>query len=259
MPLGKLSIVKPRDRKSRILELVDREGEASVEGLVVRFGVSAETIRRDLGQLADMGALTKVHGGAKRLRLQVEGSFEERMGEGAPAKAAIALKLRALVSPGDTLFLDTGTTTLACAQALAGVEGLTVITNGPRLAQALSRGEGSVRVFLVGGTYDPQNGETVGSFALSQIAQFHADYAVVGAAAVDAVTGAMAADFEEAAIARAMCANARHIVVCAHKAKIGRRAAHRICRIDEMTAFICNDDPSDSFKSALLGAGVQLR
>lgn len=251
--------VKPKDRKSRILELVERTGEATVEGLVAQFGVSAETIRRDLGQLAELGALHKVHGGAKRLRLHVEGSFEERMGDGAAAKAVIARKLRAMVGSGDTVFIDTGTTTLACAQALAEVPGLTVITNGPRLAQVLARGEGGVRVFLVGGTYDGENGETVGSVALSQIAQFHADYAVVGAAAVDAVSGAMAADFEEAAVARAMCANARQIIVCAHNAKIGRRAAHRICRLEEMAAFICNDDPPDNFKSVLTGAGVQLR
>ena len=144
--------MKPKLRQSRILEVVAREGEATVEALAAEFDVSAETIRRDLAYLAMSGALQKVHGGARRLRLHAEGSFQQRMSEDAAAKQVIARKLATIVEPGDTLFMDTGTTTLFCAEALAEVERLTVITNSVRVAQALSRGAGQAQVFLLAAT-----------------------------------------------------------------------------------------------------------
>lgn len=251
--------MRPGERQAQILDLVEREGEATVESLAAAFAVSAETIRRDLSQLAESGALQKVHGGARRMRLRAEGSFEERMAEQAAGKAVIGQKLCDLVSPGDTCFIDTGTTTLACAQALAQVADLTVITNSGRIAQVMARGEGRARVFLIGGSYAAGNGETVGPMAVEQIAQFRADHAVIGAAAVDASAGPMDADFDEAAVARAMCAHARQIVVVAHSDKIGRRAAHRICRLDEVDTLISDTVPGDAFRAAMTAAGVALR
>lgn len=251
--------VKPKERQGEILALVERDGATTVDQLAAVFEVSAETIRRDLAQLAETGVLQKVHGGARRLRLQAEGSFDDRMSDQAEGKLRIAAKLRQVVEPGDTCFIDTGTTTLACAQALAQVADLTVITNSARIAHVLGRGEGRARVFLLGGSYAPDNGETVGPLAIEQIGQFRADHAVIGAAALDATGGAMDADMDEAAIARAMCAHAGNIIVVAHAEKIGRRAAHRICRLDEIDMLVCDERPPDGFCGALAAADVALR
>jgi DeoR family glycerol-3-phosphate regulon repressor len=248
--------VKPRDRQSAILDVIARAGEATVEALAAEFRVSAETIRRDLAHLAETGALQKVHGGARRPRLLAEGSFAERMAEDAAAKAAIAQKLRDLVAPGDTLFIDTGTTTLAAAEALTTVGRLTVITNSARIAQVMGR---TARVFLLGGSFAPDNAETVGPTAIAQIGQFQADHAVIGVAAVDAGAGAMDADPDEAQVARAMCANAARVVVLAHAAKLGRKAAFRICRLEEMDVLVSDGVPGDAFRAALDAARVELR
>ena len=251
--------MKPRQRQSRILDVVAREGGATVEALAVEFDVSAETIRRDLAQLAMSGALQKVHGGARRLRLHAEGSFQERMGEDAAAKQVIAEKLATIVEPGDTLFMDTGTTTLFCAEALAEVERLTVITNSVRVAQALSRGPGRARVFLLGGDYAPDNAQTRGAMALDQIDQFQADHAVLAVAALDPVAGVADTDIDEAQIARRMMANATNVIVVAQAAKLGRKAAHRICRLDEVDMLVCDMVPGDAFLAALDAAQVQVR
>jgi len=248
--------VKPGDRQAEILACVERDGEVSVPELAERFRVSAETIRRDLAQLAATGALQKVHGGARRLRLQAEGSFEERMSEQSAEKALIARKLRGLISPGDTVFIDIGTTTLACAKALADVQRLTVITNSLHIARVL--GGGQARVYLLGGIFAPDNGETVGPMALEQIAQFQADYAVIGVAALDAEAGAMDADFDEAAVARAMCARASRTIVVAGSAKFGKRALHRVCRLEEIDTLISDRAPGDAFQAALDRARVKL-
>ena len=141
------------------MNVVAETGEVTVDALALRFDVSAETIRRDLAQLAETGALQKVHGGARRLCLHAEGSYGERMTQDAGAKAGIAQKLTRLVAPGDTLFIDTGTTTLTCAEALTAVDGLTVITDSLHVAQALGRSRN--RVFLLGGEFSADSAETV--------------------------------------------------------------------------------------------------
>lgn len=250
--------MKPKDRQTRIREIVARDGAAAVEALAEAFGVSVETIRRDLSDLASTGALHKVRGGARRIRLATEGSFEERRFEEAEAKAAIARTLAGLVEAGDTLFMDTGTTTLACAEELARRDGLTVITNSHHIAQRLGA-SGRHKVFVVGGTWHAGNAETVGPLAIEQIGRFQADHAVVGVAAIDAEAGAMDADFDEAQVARAMIGCARRVIVLAHRKKFGRRAAHRVCRLDEIDVLVSDGEPEGPFAAALAAAAVEVR
>lgn len=251
--------MRPKERQSKIVDVMARDGAATVDALAAAFDVSAETIRRDLAQLAADGAVQKVHGGARRLRLHAEGSFQERMGEDAGAKAAIARKLAAVVEPGDTLFIDTGTTTLACAGELARVARLTVITNSLRIAEVLSHGEGRARVFLLGGGFSADNAQTVGPLVLDQIGRFQADHAVLAVAALDAAVGALDADFDEAQVARAMSDRAANTIVVAQTAKLGRKAAFRVCPLEGIDMLICESQPEAAFRSALETARVEIR
>lgn len=251
--------MKPKDRQNRIMEIIGRDGEAGVEALADTFGVSVETIRRDLADLASTGTLHKVRGGARRIKLAIEGSFEERRFEHADAKAAIARTLAGLVEDGDTLFLDTGTTTLACAEALAHHDRLTVITNSFLIAQRLGSGGARHTVYVVGGAWQAANAETVGPLAIEQIGRFQADHAVLGVAALDAESGAMDADFDEAQVARAMIDHARNVIILAHGAKFGRRAAYRVCRLDEIDVLVSEREPDGALAAALAQASVEIR
>ncbi|MEM8664108.1 MAG: DeoR/GlpR family DNA-binding transcription regulator, partial [Pseudomonadota bacterium] len=112
-----------------ILERVRRDGHVDVEDLAKTYTVSAETVRRDLNALASTGAIHRVRGGAKRLKLATEKRLVERISEHADAKREIAQKLAGVLDEGDTLFMDTGSTTLACAAVLADLPAMTVITN----------------------------------------------------------------------------------------------------------------------------------
>jgi DeoR family glycerol-3-phosphate regulon repressor len=136
--------VKPRQRQARMLELIERAGEVTVDALAADFDVSAETIRRDLASLAENGSVQKVHGGARRMRLHAEGTFDQRMDEAAPEKAEIGRKLAQVITPGDTCFIDTGSTTLACAQALSGTADLTVRFGSRRPWRAAPARPGSI-------------------------------------------------------------------------------------------------------------------
>ncbi|MEP2027712.1 MAG: DeoR/GlpR family DNA-binding transcription regulator [Paracoccaceae bacterium] len=243
----------PKQRRSEIAELVGRTGQITVEALADAFEVSLETIRRDLGKLAETGALQKIHGGAKPLRLHAEGSFDERMAEDSSAKARIAEKLVGIVEPGETVFIDTGSTTLICAEELAKIDRLTVITNSVRLAQVMGRASGT-KVYLLGGAFSGDNAETAGPMVIEQIARFRADRAILTVAALDADAGAMDSDFDEAQVARAMMAHAHQTVVLAHRSKLGRRAAFQVCRLDDVDMLVCDQSPDSGFRQALEAA-----
>jgi DeoR family glycerol-3-phosphate regulon repressor len=139
---------------------------------------------------------------------------------------------------------------LIAASALALIEGLTVITNSVRIAQVLGHAPGH-RTFLLGGAYHGDNGETAGPLVIDQIARFQADHAVLGVAAIDHSVGAMNADFDEAQVARAMLAHARQSIVLANAAKLGLKAAFRICAMDEIDVLICDQPPGRDYDTAL--------
>lgn len=250
--------MKPKLRQAQIAELIGQHGEVSVETLAEQFDVSPETIRRDLGLLAETGTVQKVHGGARRPRLLCEGSFQQRMSENAEAKRVIARKLAALIEPGDTIFIDTGSTTLICAEALATIADLTVITNSPRIAQVFDAGQRAA-IYLLGGRYDPDNAETTGPLVIEQIAAFQADHAVLTVAAIDIKAGAMDSNFDEARVARAMIAHARHVFVLANAGKIGREAAFHVCDCDRIDVLVTDQPPDPAIAASLRGAGVDLR
>ncbi len=253
------ALMKPRDRRADIAEIIGQQGQVSVDELAARFTVSAETIRRDLARLAEDGVVQKVHGGAKRPRLHAEGTFQERMTEDAEAKRSIARKLAALLEPGDTIFMDTGTTTLICAEAVAEVGRLTLITNSVAIAHAVAASQAGNSVYLLGGQYGADNAETYGPLAIDQISGFQADHAVLTVAAIDATEGVMDSNFDEARVAREMIDHSRQLLIVAHGGKFDRMAAFRVCRLDEIDVLISDVPPGPLLAAALAGAGVELR
>jgi DeoR family glycerol-3-phosphate regulon repressor len=250
--------MRRRERQARIADMIWQQGEMSVDALAQAFEVSAETIRRDLAGLASDGVLQKVHGGARRPKLHAEGSFKDRMAEEAEAKQVIAGRLVPLIEPGDTLFIDTGSTTLACAEALAGIGGLTVITNSLRIARVFGAAPQPGRVYLLGGTFMGDNDQTVGPLVIEQIRDFQADHAILTVAAIDAEVGAMDSNFDEAQVARAMIGNARSLILVAARPKFGRKAAFRVCGLDEVDVVVTDAPPGAKHEAALRAAGAEL-
>ncbi|HWH57107.1 MAG TPA: DeoR/GlpR family DNA-binding transcription regulator, partial [Terriglobales bacterium] len=146
--------MRPTDRRDVIVDLVREHERVTVDFLAHQLTTSCETIRRDLTELAARGLIRKFHGGATLpdlagIGLKAEGSFQARMQENLREKRAIGRRAAALFSPGDTLFIDTGTTTVIFAEELARLSRLTVITNSLSIAQTIARGEGN-RAFLLG-------------------------------------------------------------------------------------------------------------
>jgi len=253
---SRLRSLSPKLRQEKIAEAVRRHGKVSVEQLAVRFKTSHETIRRDLTVLAEAGRVQKFHGGAKLPRRQEEGPFRERMAMNAVAKRVIADKAARLIAPGDTVFIDTGSTTLMCAEEIAKIGGLTVITNSTRIAAVMADHGNRTVIFLLGGRFDGDNQETVGPTAISEIQSFHADHALITIGALDAEAGATDFNFDEAQVARAMLENADNLVVVADASKFQRRAAFTVCPLERIGALVTDRPPPQDLNSALVAAGV---
>lgn len=242
--------MRPRERQSHIADLVREQGRVSVETLSQRFRASVETIRRDLAVLAAEGVIAKVHGAATVPRAG-EDTFHQRMGQHTAAKRHIAGRARQLVSAGDTLFIDTGTTTLLLAEELVGIEDLTVITNSVEIARVLGSGSQPATVYLVGGAYNADNRQTHGMMAMSQLGLFRGTRAMLAIGTVDAVAGAMDYNVEEAQVARAMIEHSQSAVILADSSKFNRVAPFAVGPLGRFDALVCECEPAATLRRAL--------
>lgn len=248
---------KPEIRRGRIVKLVSELSTVSVDELATRLGASKETIRRDLAVLADEGRIRKTHGSAAVLDRRVEGPFSSRMAEAEVEKRRIAGRAAALFERGDTLFVDTGTTTLYFAESLAERSGLTVITNSLLIAEAISKGGKDNKVFLLGGEFLPDAHQTVGPLTLEQISRFNTNHVVLTVGAISN-QGIMDFSIEEVEVARAMILNSRLVTVIADSSKLEREALFLLCSLDRVDRLIVDKAPSMELAEALKQAGVDV-
>ena len=232
--------MRPRDRQLQIIDLVRSLGKVTVDQLMQKFAMSAETIRRDLTFLAADGKIRKVHGGAIPLRDFGEGAFAQRMQLHAEAKRKVAQKARPLASSGDTIMIDTGSTTLAMAEALTTIDELTIITNSTSIARVISSANRSARMYLLGGSYNEDNRQTCGVIALNQLQGFHGDLAILSVGAISADAGVMDYNFDEASIASAMIAQADRVVVLADASKFDRVAPFVVASFERIDMLVCD-------------------
>ncbi len=247
--------MKPKERHRKLVEIVRKRESASVEFLAEVLGASRETIRRDLTHLAKQGTIEKVHGGARMRRVLGEGPFQQRMSENVAAKMTIARLAAGLFVPGETLMIDTGSTTMFFAEELAKLPGLTVVTNSTEIARTIARGNSGTRVFLLGGEYLIGNSQTVGTMVAAQLRAFRAHHAVLTVGALDGRSGAMDFNIEEAQVAHAMIEQSEKLTVLADHSKFGALASFEVCPLSRIDTLVCDTPPPDSIRAPLEKAG----
>lgn len=247
--------MKPTVRRERITDILRERERVTVDDLAVLLETSRETIRRDLTELADHGVIRKFHGGATLIENFREGPFSTRQSESIQSKRIVARAAAALYKPGDSIFIDTGSTTIVFAEELARLSGITVITNGPRIAHILS--EVGNDVFVIGGEYRPEVGEMVGELAIEQICRFNASHAVLTIGGLTE-TGVMDYRLDEAQVARAMVRQAAKVTVIADSSKLGRNALFQVCDLSRIHRLVVDVDPAPRLKAALDEASVEI-
>jgi DeoR family glycerol-3-phosphate regulon repressor len=250
--------MRPKVRQEKIVDVIRRQRTATVEELAVVFSTSHETIRRDLTVLAESGEIQKIHGGAKIPRILTEGSFGERMVENASAKRSIAVEAAKLISPGETLFIDTGSTTLAFAEEIARIPDLIVITNSTSVAKAIGKRKNSISIYLLGGAYDPDNQECYGPLAIAQLKNFHAKRAILTIWGMHAKAGITDFNIEEAQIAKAMVEQSEKVTVLADATKFDRTGNFMVCSLSDVDNMVTDVAPEGSLGQMLVNSDVDI-
>ena len=244
-------------RHSEILRILCEEGTSTIAGLAARLDVSLETIRRDVKPLDQQGELLKMHG-AVTLPYQVgEAPFERRMRDFAAAKRAIAVQAARLIADGDSVMLDTGTTTSLLGRELLKKHSLTVVTNSSDIARTLATVNGNT-VYMAGGELHGDNGAAFGRSAIEFISHFKVRHAFISIGAMDAETGPMDYSLAEAEFARTVLSRGENRAIVTDHSKFGRTALVKVCDFSALDTVITDRPPPAELGDALARDGVEL-
>jgi DeoR family glycerol-3-phosphate regulon repressor len=224
-------------RHAEIVDLAKQNGRVTVDDLAEHFGVTPQTIRKDLNDLCSQRQLTRVHGGALYPSGIENLEYEARRKIAAEEKRAIGHAAAGLIPDNASLFINIGTTTEAVSEALLDHSGLMVITNNINVANRM-RIYPSIEVVIAGGVVRGTDGGIVGEAAVDFIRQFKVDFAVIGVSAIDDDGALLDFDFREVKVAQAIIANARKVILVADSTKLERTAPVRIGHLSQMHAFV---------------------
>lgn len=250
--LGRLS---PRQRE--MLRLVRAQGRLAVAALAERLQVSEETVRRDVRPLAAEGLVRKMHGAVMLPDPVTEPPLKRRMLENVDGKSRIARLAAAQIEDGESVMLDTGSTTIFVARELAARRGLMVVTNSTDAARILLAGEGA-QVFLAGGEMRADDGAVFGPQATAFVGQFVARTAILSIGAIDAEHGLTDYHVREAEFSQALIGRADRVVVVADHSKFRRRGFARVCGFDRIDMLITDEPPPDDAAARLAESGVKV-
>lgn len=249
----------PEERRSRIAQQVANEGAVSVAELSRLFGVAEETIRRDLKALESAGTLRRTHGGALRATggpLPVA-PVTERLGLNDELKQAIARAALDLVQEGDTILLDSGSTTLALCKALAVRRELVVVTHSLRIAAQLAEAP-HISVNVVGGNLRPQELALVGPDTRRALERIRVDKAFMACAGFSLEQGATVSDVLEAEVKRAMVEAAERPILLADHTKWKRSSLVAYAGLDRFATVVSDADLPFEAQESLHALGVEV-
>ncbi|MCR8726160.1 DeoR/GlpR family DNA-binding transcription regulator [Frigidibacter sp. ROC022] len=223
-------------RKPQILDIARIEGRVLVDDLAARMGVTAQTIRKDLSELADAGKLERVHGGAVLPSGTSNIAYEQRRVLQGSAKAAIGRAVAADIPANASLFLNIGTTTEAVARELLGHQNLLVVTNNMNVANILLANP-ECEIILAGGRVRRSDGGLVGNLTVSVIEQFKFDFAVIGCSAMDDDGDLLDFDLQEVGVSQTILRHSRSAFLVSDHSKLLRSAPVRISSLSAIDTF----------------------
>jgi DeoR family transcriptional regulator, aga operon transcriptional repressor len=247
------------ERRRRICDLLRAEGRVTVEALAARFGTSQVTIRTDLSTLQSAGALTRTHGGALNVP-DADQSLDVKQLQHRAEKLRIGEAAVALIRDGETIVLDSGTTTAQIARRIRTLElkSINVITNALNIA-ALLIDVPSVRLIMPGGILRRESNSLSGPLAEAALATLQADRLYLGADGVDPQIGVMTPHLAEAQLNARMIGICRQVVVVADSSKFMRRNISLIARIEQLHMLITDRAAPAEAVEQLRQRGVEVR
>ncbi|KAB8042175.1 DeoR/GlpR family DNA-binding transcription regulator [Janthinobacterium aquaticum] len=249
-------------RKQFLLDLLAREGQIVAKPLSASLGLSEDTIRRDLRELAAEGLLQRVHGGALPMLPVLPASpalapFAGREQLAQDAKAAIGRAAGAMIKPGQLVFIDGGTTAVQLARQLPRDLQATVVTHSPSIAVELVQ-HALIEVVMLGGRLYKHSIVNVGAATVEAIGRIRADWYFMGVSSLHPQTGITTGDFEEAAVKRALCAASARTAVLASPEKLQTASPFQIAPLSEVSDIVTSQQVDEVLLAPYRELGITI-
>lgn len=251
------------ERRRRIVAWINEHGSATVNDLAREFHVSTVTLRSDLQALEESGTIQRSHGGALPVAQGpvTEAPLSVKLARHHDEKVRIARVAAAMIGDGETIILDSGSTTLEIARLIGQLplRSLTVVTNALNIALALADGPSHVRVLMLGGVLRQLSHSMVGPDAEQTLSRLAADRLFLGADGIDVELGVTTADPTEAQLNSRMVDIARQTVVLADASKFGRRSLSLIAPLQAVQCIVTDRKAPGELVAAFRNRGVEVQ
>lgn len=259
MPYSNNSRLLGEERRRKILQILEKDGQVTITDLARRFKVSAVTVRADLDGLSQNGTVLRSHGGAVKRSEAQDYPLRLKAALHRQEKIRIGQAAGQLVGPNETIILDSGTTTAEIATYLKHkqLRPLTVITNALNISLELADAPG-ISVIVVGGLLRPVSYSLVGPQAEGMLGDLHADKFFLAVDGFDLEAGPSTPDVLEAQLNTRMVQVAKETIVVADSSKLGRRSLSRIASIERISRLITDRRAPAEFVDALRKRGTQV-
>lgn len=246
------------ERRSAILEQLSSEGKVVVSELAVRFGVTEETVRRDIDKLAREGLATKTYGGAvSNVSPSSDLPYNVRKRFNVDLKQNIAEKVAAMINDGDRIMLDASTTAIYVTRKIKSKKNITVITNSVEILLELADKSGWT-ILSTGGTLKEGAFSMVGISAEKMVRGYHVDLAVCSAKGIDEKMGITDSNEKDSEMKQAIFSSADKKVLAIDSTKFDKISFVKVCDVRDVDIIVTDKAPSESWQTRLSEYGVKL-
>jgi DeoR family transcriptional regulator, fructose operon transcriptional repressor len=247
-------------RRTEIMRYIQTKGEVRLAELVSLFPlVSSMTLRRDLIDLERQGQIMRIRGGAKiaaRLSMLKEAAYTQRQAENTAAKLLVADKALTLITPGRSIYLDTGTTCMSLAQRLPD-QNLFILTAAPNIALELAKNQ-SIKINLTGGLLSHETLSLSGFNATEYVRSINIDIAIMATSAFSLENGFSCGDYYEAELKRLIIHKAKQTAVLMDVSKVGINMPYTFARLSQIQILVTDQPLSEDYQKAARQARVLL-
>ncbi|MDP3254043.1 MAG: DeoR family transcriptional regulator [Hydrogenophaga sp.] len=244
-------------RHTQLLDEVRTRGPQTIETLAERFGVTLQTVRRDVQRLAEAGLLSRFHGGVRQPGSTTENiAYRQRQAMQSDAKTRIARAVARRVPNGCSLIMNIGTTIEAVARELQHHRGLRVITNNLHIASLMST-HADCEVIVAGGQVRSADQGIVGEATVDFMRQFKVDIGLIGISGIEADGTLRDFDYREVKVARAIVEQSREVWLAADHSKFNRPAMVELARLDDLDVVFTDVPPPPPFDELLVLGNVE--
>ena len=247
-----------KKRQTEILKIINLEKSVKVDELASSYQVTEQSIRRDLNEICSRGLAIRTHGGARIVNSISNIEYDKRRLVSSDAKDSIGKLAAELIPDNCSLMLNIGTTTEKVARALFSHENLVVISNNVNITNTLI-GSNPKELILAGGAIRLSDGAIIGDSTVDFISNYKADFAIIGASALDEDGSILDFDPREVAVAKSILENSRKKILVCDSSKFKITAPHRISNVCDIDIFVTDEEPPTPFRNLANASNTEIK